>query len=116
MKKTKKTLNNVKSIWNLKFSGVGYLKAMMLTAAFAAAADITATSVKLPLKSNNNQIEIMKTIELNIQDAVYFADKQYENLKDESIKALTTLEEGTGAGNDFLGWLDLPSSTSRRTR
>lgn len=50
----------------------------------------------------------MKTIELNIQDAVYFADKQYEALKDETVQALATLEEGTGAGNDFLGWLDLP--------
>ena len=53
----------------------------------------------------------MKTIELNIQDAVYFADKQYEALKDETVQALATLEEGTGAGNDFLGWLDLPSKT-----
>ena len=44
----------------------------------------------------------MKTIELNIQDAVYFADKQYEALKDETVQALATLEEGTGAGNDFL--------------
>ncbi len=54
----------------------------------------------------------MKTIELNIQDAVYFADKQYAALEDKSTAALTTLEEGTGAGNDFLGWLDLPSTTS----
>jgi len=53
----------------------------------------------------------MKTIELNIQDAVNFAEKQYDALKDESVKALATLEEGTGAGNDFLGWLNLPSST-----
>ncbi len=57
----------------------------------------------------------MKTIELNIQDAVYFADKQYEALKDETVQALATLEEGTGAGNDFLGWLDLPSKDTRRT-
>ena len=53
----------------------------------------------------------MKTLDLNIQDALYFAEKQYENLADESVKALATLEEGTGAGNDFLGWLDLPSTT-----
>lgn len=53
----------------------------------------------------------MKTLDLNIQDALYFAEKQYENLADESVKALATLEEGTGAGNDFLGWLDLPSKT-----
>ena len=54
----------------------------------------------------------MKTIELNIQDAVYFADKQYEALKDETVQALATLEEGTGAVNVFLGWLDLPSKTA----
>ncbi|MBD5304382.1 MAG: glucose-6-phosphate isomerase, partial [Bacteroides sp.] len=54
----------------------------------------------------------MKAIQLDTQHAVYFAEKQYEALKDESIKALTTLEEGTGAGNDFLGWLRLPSETS----
>ncbi|MDE6338906.1 MAG: glucose-6-phosphate isomerase, partial [Muribaculaceae bacterium] len=54
----------------------------------------------------------MKTIQLDTQHAVYFAEKQYEALKDESVKALTTLEEGTGAGNDFLGWLRLPSETS----
>ncbi|MDE5790575.1 MAG: glucose-6-phosphate isomerase, partial [Muribaculaceae bacterium] len=53
----------------------------------------------------------MKTIDLNIQDAVYFAEKEYEALKDKSVEAITTLEEGTGAGNDFLGWLDLPSKT-----
>lgn len=53
----------------------------------------------------------MKTIQLDIQHAVYYAEKQYEALKDESVKALTTLEEGTGAGNDFLGWLRLPSET-----
>ena len=51
----------------------------------------------------------MKTLNLDIQHAVYFAEKQYEALKDESVKALATLEEGTGAGNDFLGWLRLPS-------
>lgn len=53
----------------------------------------------------------MKSIELNIQDAVYFAEKQYNALEEESIKALTTLEEGTGKGNDFLGWLTLPTDT-----
>ena len=53
----------------------------------------------------------MKTIELNIQDAVYFAEKQFVALKDESIAALSTLENGTGEGNDFLGWLRLPSGT-----
>ena len=55
----------------------------------------------------------MKSIELNIQDAVYFAEKQYEDNKDRAVTALTTLNEGTGAGNDFLGWLHLPSETPK---
>ena len=53
----------------------------------------------------------MKTIELNIQDALYFAEKQYKDLEAKANEAIVTLEEGSGAGNDFLGWLDLPSKT-----
>ena len=53
----------------------------------------------------------MKTIDLDIQYAEYFALKQYEALKDKSVTALTTLDMGTGAGNDFLGWQKLPSET-----
>lgn len=56
----------------------------------------------------------MKTIELNIEDAVYFAEKQYNALKDKSTEALATLDQGTGAGNDFLGWQTLPSETSEK--
>ena len=54
----------------------------------------------------------MESIKLNIQDAVSFAEKQYNALEGESTAALTTLMEGTGAGNDFLGWVNLPSETS----
>lgn len=53
----------------------------------------------------------MRSIELNIDDAKYFAEKEYEALGAEATAALTTLEEGTGAGNDFLGWQKLPSET-----
>ena len=53
----------------------------------------------------------MKSIELNIQNAVYFAEKQYENNQARAVDAITTLNEGTGAGADFLGWLHLPSET-----
>ena len=28
---------------------------------------------------------------------------------------METLEKGTGLGNDFLGWLHLPSSITKRT-
>lgn len=51
----------------------------------------------------------MKSIELKIQDAVFFAEKQYESNKDRAVEAMTTLENGTGAGSDYLGWLHLPS-------
>ena len=54
----------------------------------------------------------MESIKLNIQDAVCFAEKQFNALEAESTAALTTLMEGTGAGNDFLGWVNLPSQTS----
>lgn len=53
----------------------------------------------------------MKSIELNIQDAIGFAQQQYEALGAKSEEALATVEAGTGAGNDFLGWVRLPSET-----
>ncbi|MDE5772978.1 MAG: glucose-6-phosphate isomerase [Muribaculaceae bacterium] len=53
----------------------------------------------------------MKTIDLNIQDALYFANEQYKALDATATAAITTLEEGNGAGNDFLGWQKLPSET-----
>ena len=54
----------------------------------------------------------MKSIELNIEKALYFAEKEFNANKDAAVQAITTLEEGTGAGNDFLGWVKLPSETS----
>ena len=54
----------------------------------------------------------MKSIELNIQDAVYFAEKQYEANQAAAVDAMSKLHDGSGEGSDFLGWLDLPSSTS----
>lgn len=53
----------------------------------------------------------MKSIDLNIEHALYFAEKEYNGLEDKAREAITTLEEGTGAGNDFLGWQKLPSET-----
>ncbi|MDE6811862.1 MAG: glucose-6-phosphate isomerase [Muribaculaceae bacterium] len=50
----------------------------------------------------------MKSIQLNIQDAVYFAEKQFEANKDQAVEAISKLENGTGAGNDFIGWVNLP--------
>ena len=54
----------------------------------------------------------MKTIELDIQHAVYFAEKEYDALKDAATTASSTLDNGTGAGNDFIGWVKLPSATT----
>ena len=54
----------------------------------------------------------MKTIALDIQHALYFAEKQYDALKDTATAASSTLDNGTGAGNDFIGWVKLPSETS----
>lgn len=53
----------------------------------------------------------MKSIKLNIEKAEFFAEKEFNANRDKAREAITTLEEGTGAGNDFLGWLDLPSKT-----
>ena len=55
----------------------------------------------------------MKSIELNIQDAVFFAEKQYNANRDAAVDAMTRLNNGTGEGADFLGWLNLPSETPK---
>ena len=53
----------------------------------------------------------MKTIGLDIQHALYFAEKQYDTLKDTATAASSALDSGTGAGSDFTGWVRLPSET-----
>ena len=40
----------------------------------------------------------------------FLADGAIEALADSAKQAVDTLENGTGAGSDFLGWLHLPSS------
>ena len=59
------------------------------------------------IKKNNN----MKSISLDITKAASFlnegAVKAYEP---QAIAAREALENGTCPGNDFLGWLHLPSS------
>ena len=54
----------------------------------------------------------MKTIGLDIRHAVYFAEKEFDALKDTATAASATLDNGTGAGSDFTGWVTLPSETS----
>ncbi|MDR0833099.1 MAG: glucose-6-phosphate isomerase [Candidatus Symbiothrix sp.] len=59
----------------------------------------------------------MKTIQLNIDKALGRGEKSFALTKEQiyaqaanAKQANFTLENGTGKGNDFLGWLHLPSS------
>ena len=38
----------------------------------------------------------------------FITEEEIESVKDEVLDAHKKLSEGTGAGNDFIGWLDLP--------
>lgn len=50
------------------------------------------------------------TLKLDLSKALSFlSKKQIEDLKPEVEKAYETLKSKTGAGNDYLGWLDLPN-------
>lgn len=54
----------------------------------------------------------MKTIEVNNKHVTgTVSEAQLEAMKPEAAAALKTLLDGSGAGNDFLGWLDLPTRT-----
>ena len=53
----------------------------------------------------------MKNIELNIEKALGIVTKEQVYAQDANTKtAISQLHNGTGEGNDFLGWLNLPSS------
>ena len=53
----------------------------------------------------------MKTIQINIADAVRFVgEDKFEALKPEAVQGIENLNENKGAGNDFHGWVNLPSS------
>lgn len=56
----------------------------------------------------------MKNICLNISKVETFVSKKTIESYASSVKdCMSTLEEGTGKGNDFLGWLHLPSSITK---
>jgi len=64
-------------------------------------------------KTVNCQTVKIKMITLSNTKVLDFVSKEsIEALKPQVEAALRTLEEGTGAGNDFLGWLHLPGSIS----
>ena len=53
----------------------------------------------------------MKTIKLNVEKTYGTISKaQVEAQKEKAKESIKALYEGTGKGNDFLGWLQLPSS------
>ncbi|MDE6322094.1 MAG: glucose-6-phosphate isomerase, partial [Muribaculaceae bacterium] len=49
----------------------------------------------------------MELIKINVKDAVNVTDAAIK----EAAKCLATVTNGDGAGNDFLGWVDLPTRT-----
>ena len=56
----------------------------------------------------------MENIKLNIEKTLDFISKEKFASYEPKVKAcMETLEKGTGLGNDFLGWLHLPSSITK---
>ena len=56
----------------------------------------------------------MENIKLNIEKTLGFISKEKLASYEPKVKAcMETLEKGTGLGNDFLGWLHLPSSITQ---
>lgn len=55
----------------------------------------------------------MKTISINYKDVLQtISQDEINGLNAVATKALETLYNGSGEGNDFLGWLDLPTRTT----
>ena len=52
----------------------------------------------------------MKTISLDINNAKPFAEAQLAANEAAAVEAVTDVNTGRAAGNDFLGWVNLPSS------
>ncbi len=56
----------------------------------------------------------MKNIEINIEKVYDFVSKEkIYSLKDTIQQHINTLYEKTGKGNEYLGWLNLPSSIDK---
>ena len=51
----------------------------------------------------------MKNICLDITNARFFAEKQLADNENAAIEAITDVNTGRAAGNDFLGWVNLPT-------
>ena len=44
----------------------------------------------------------------NSAAGAFIGQNEFDNMKKIALAAKQTLVEGTGAGNDFIGWVDLP--------
>ncbi len=55
----------------------------------------------------------MKTIQVNVKDILQtVSESDLKNLRGAAADAVDKVNNGTGAGNDFLGWVNLPTATS----
>ena len=54
----------------------------------------------------------MKELEFSNANALVVGHEQIDAMLDEARQSLEKVEKGTGAGNDFLGWVNLPSEIS----
>lgn len=55
----------------------------------------------------------METIQVNVKNVLNTVSKEaIDSLDAKAASAIGKLQNGTGAGNDFLGWLNLPSATT----
>lgn len=55
----------------------------------------------------------MNGIEVNIANVLpLLPEEKIKAMAEEAREALAKVENGTGAGNDFLGWVNLPTNTS----
>ena len=54
----------------------------------------------------------MTKISIDIKNALgTVSEQQIQELMPQGVDGLNKVEQGTGAGNDFLGWVDLPTRT-----
>lgn len=53
----------------------------------------------------------MNTLNLDITHALYFAEKEFVGNEAAGTEAVTDVNTGRAAGNDFLGWVNLPAET-----
>lgn len=55
---------------------------------------------------------LMTKISIDIKNALgTVSEQQIQDLMPQGVDGLNKVEQGTGAGNDFLGWVDLPTRT-----